>query len=237
MGRIVESRGVVRRSPYDREILSLAVPALGALAAEPLYVLVDTAIVGHLGHAAARGARDRGHAAQLELLDLQLPRLRDDRAGRPLGRRRAGGDGRPPGGAGAVARGRDRVPRGGGDRGARPGRRDPDGRARADRRTWRPPTCGSRSIGLRPCALIALAGQGYLRGVSNLRLPLIVVVVSNAVNVVLELLFVYGFDWGLAGLGVGHRHGPGRDGGPPSSSRCCARRRRTGGRAWRSCAR
>src|ERR1700754_2803688 len=27
----------------------LAVPALGALAAEPLYVLVDTAIVGHLG--------------------------------------------------------------------------------------------------------------------------------------------------------------------------------------------
>ena len=37
------------RSEYDREILKLAVPALGALAAEPLYVLVDTAIVGHLG--------------------------------------------------------------------------------------------------------------------------------------------------------------------------------------------
>src|ERR687897_142427 len=37
------------RSPHDREILRLAVPALGALAAEPLYVLVDTAIVGHLG--------------------------------------------------------------------------------------------------------------------------------------------------------------------------------------------
>jgi Na+-driven multidrug efflux pump len=34
---------------YDREILRLALPALGALAAEPLYVLVDTAIVGHLG--------------------------------------------------------------------------------------------------------------------------------------------------------------------------------------------
>ena len=37
------------RSPHDREILRLAIPALGALAAEPLYVLVDTAIVGHLG--------------------------------------------------------------------------------------------------------------------------------------------------------------------------------------------
>ncbi|MCU1379760.1 MAG: dinF, partial [Acidimicrobiales bacterium] len=33
----------------DREIFRLAVPALGALAAEPLYVLTDTAIVGHLG--------------------------------------------------------------------------------------------------------------------------------------------------------------------------------------------
>src|SRR5438445_812404 len=40
---------VLRRSPHDREILRLALPALGALAAEPLYVLVDTAIVGHLG--------------------------------------------------------------------------------------------------------------------------------------------------------------------------------------------
>jgi Na+-driven multidrug efflux pump len=39
----------VLRSRYDKEILRLAVPALGALAAEPLYVLVDTAIVGHLG--------------------------------------------------------------------------------------------------------------------------------------------------------------------------------------------
>src|ERR1700742_931125 len=32
-----------------RRLLTLAVPALGVLAAEPLYVLVDTAVVGHLG--------------------------------------------------------------------------------------------------------------------------------------------------------------------------------------------
>ena len=37
------------RSQYDREIVGLAVPALGALAAEPLYLLADTAMVGHLG--------------------------------------------------------------------------------------------------------------------------------------------------------------------------------------------
>ena len=34
---------------WDREILRLALPAFGALIAEPLYVLTDTAIVGHLG--------------------------------------------------------------------------------------------------------------------------------------------------------------------------------------------
>src|ERR671931_311961 len=39
----------LRRSVYDREILRPALPALGALAAEPLYLLADTAIVGHLG--------------------------------------------------------------------------------------------------------------------------------------------------------------------------------------------
>jgi putative MATE family efflux protein len=37
------------RMPRDGEILALALPALGALIAEPLYVLGDTAIVGHLG--------------------------------------------------------------------------------------------------------------------------------------------------------------------------------------------
>jgi putative MATE family efflux protein len=39
----------------DREILRLAVPALAALAAEPLYVLADTAVVGHIGPEALAG--------------------------------------------------------------------------------------------------------------------------------------------------------------------------------------
>ncbi|MEV0090540.1 MATE family efflux transporter [Streptomyces sp. NPDC050738] len=37
------------RRLHDREIISLAVPAFGALVAEPLFVMVDSAIVGHLG--------------------------------------------------------------------------------------------------------------------------------------------------------------------------------------------
>ncbi|MEU0374897.1 MATE family efflux transporter [Streptomyces sp. NPDC006283] len=38
-----------RRKLHDREIVALAVPAFGALVAEPLFVMVDSAIVGHLG--------------------------------------------------------------------------------------------------------------------------------------------------------------------------------------------
>ena len=39
----------------DRRILKLALPALGSLAVEPLYVLTDTAIVGRLGTAQLAG--------------------------------------------------------------------------------------------------------------------------------------------------------------------------------------
>ncbi|MFG2476386.1 MATE family efflux transporter [Streptomyces fagopyri] len=37
------------RRRHDREIVALAVPAFGALVAEPLFVMADSAIVGHLG--------------------------------------------------------------------------------------------------------------------------------------------------------------------------------------------
>ncbi|CCA56972.1 DNA-damage-inducible protein F, partial [Streptomyces venezuelae ATCC 10712] len=37
------------RRQHDREIVALALPAFGALVAEPLFLMVDSAIVGHLG--------------------------------------------------------------------------------------------------------------------------------------------------------------------------------------------
>ncbi|MFD9187815.1 MATE family efflux transporter [Streptomyces phaeochromogenes] len=43
------------RRRHDREIVALAVPAFGALIAEPLFLMVDTAIVGHLGTAQLAG--------------------------------------------------------------------------------------------------------------------------------------------------------------------------------------
>src|SRR6059036_1128222 len=45
----------VNRRQHDREIVALAVPAFGALVAEPLFVMADSAIVGHLGTAQLAG--------------------------------------------------------------------------------------------------------------------------------------------------------------------------------------
>ncbi|NJP51259.1 MATE family efflux transporter [Streptomyces sp. SBST2-5] len=43
------------RRQHDREIVTLAVPAFGALVAEPLFVMADSAIIGHLGTAQLAG--------------------------------------------------------------------------------------------------------------------------------------------------------------------------------------
>ena len=50
-----------------------------------------------------------------------------------------------------------------------------------------------------PFLLLALAGTGYLRGVQDTRTTLVIAVGANVVNVAVEVLFVYGFDWGVAG--------------------------------------
>jgi putative MATE family efflux protein len=54
-----------------------------------------------------------------------------------------------------------------------------------------------------PFAMVALGGQGFLRGVGSLRTPLLILVAANAANAVLEVLFVYGLGWGLAGSAWG----------------------------------
>ena len=54
-----------------------------------------------------------------------------------------------------------------------------------------------------PMWMIAAAGQGFLRGMGDLRTPLLILIAAHSVNVGLELLFVYGFGWGLAGSAWG----------------------------------
>ena len=81
----------VRLDATDRRIVRLAIPALGSLAVEPLYVLVDTAIVGRLGTAQLGGlalaasvlslvtaGRDPGtHGDDASTFDATRPTRRD----------------------------------------------------------------------------------------------------------------------------------------------------------------
>lgn len=186
---------------HDREILRLAVPALGALAAEPLYLLVDTAIVGHLGTpqlaALALAAAVLGAAVTLcNFLTYgttaQVARLHG------AGESQRAGEIAAQALWLALAIGivltitvvalADPLMALVGGHG-----HSADLAARYLRIS---------ALGL-PSALIALAAQGYLRGVGDLRSPLIVLVVANIINIVLELVFVYGLDWGLDGSAAG----------------------------------
>src|SRR6185436_3705094 len=54
-----------------------------------------------------------------------------------------------------------------------------------------------------PALLLTLAGTGYLRGVQDTRTTLVIAVSANALNLVLEVLFVFGFDWGIRGSAWG----------------------------------
>jgi putative MATE family efflux protein len=191
----------VRRSPYDAEIVRLALPALGALAAEPLYLLVDTAIVGHLGTPQlAALALAATVLSNLVALCIFLTYGTTARVTRLHG---AGQDAEAAAigpqalwlalAAGAVVAAVVAALAGplvhllGGEGHVA------DMAARYLR---------IASLGV-PMALVALAGQGWLRGMSDLRTPLVIVGVANVANVVLELLFVYGFHWGLDGSAWG----------------------------------
>lgn len=185
----------------DRRIAALALPALGALAAEPLYVLVDTAIVGHLGvDPLAALALAGGVLSAITVLCNFLEYGSTPRVGRLF----AAGDRDA-----AAAIGRQAVLLGvalgivlsvvaiavapvlvavmGGH-----------GRVKQLSVLY----LRLAAIGL-PCALVAVAAQGYFRGVARLRLPLVVLLAGNALNAVLELWFVYGLHWGIAGSAWG----------------------------------
>jgi putative MATE family efflux protein len=189
------------RSPHDREIVRLALPALGALAAEPLYVLGDTAIVGHLGRPqiAALGLAGTVLAGAFTIFNFLT-------YGTTAVVARASGAGRQDQAARlavqalwaslgigiALLIGCEIV--------AAPLLRGLGGHGRSGH--FALVYFRIAAVGL-PAALVALAGQGYLRGVSNLRRPLEIVVGANVVNLLLEVLFVYGFGWGIAGSAAG----------------------------------
>src|SRR5438477_4068695 len=183
IGAHYRRRPVRLRSSHDREILRLALPALGALAAEPLYILVDTAIVGHLGRPqiAALGLAGTILAGAFTIFNFltygttavvarAIGAGQQERAARlaaqALWVSLAIGLGLLVAGeavAGPVLRGLGAHGRSG---------------------HFAFVYFRIAAVGL-PAALVALAGQGYLRGVANMRRPLEIVVVANVANVAL----------------------------------------------------
>ncbi|HEX6425797.1 MAG TPA: MATE family efflux transporter [Acidimicrobiales bacterium] len=183
------------RSPYDREIARLALPAFGALIAEPLYVLTDTAIVGHLGTPQLGGLA----VASTILLTLYavfifLAYGTTAAVSRLLG----AGDEREAAhqavqslwlaaliGVGVVVTGLATAERLVDLMGA-------DGAVRANALVY----LRISLLGV-PAMLIVLAGTGYLRGLQDTRTPLVVAVATAGVNLVVEVVLIYGFDQGI----------------------------------------
>jgi putative MATE family efflux protein len=189
------------RSSHDRTILALALPALGALAAGPLYTLVDTAIVGHLGvrPLAALALAGTLLAAIVQLADFlsygttaQVARLHG--AGREA---EAGGVTAQALwlalGIGVLA-GIIVLLAAGPLLGVLGHGAGVHGRAELYIRIV--------AAGV-PATLVALAGEGCLRGLGDLRSPLRILVAANLANVVLEVVLVYGLHMGLAGSALG----------------------------------
>ena len=183
------------RHRHDREILRLAVPALGALVAEPLYVLADTAVVGHLGTDSLAGLAVASTALLVAYaVFIFLAYGTTAAVSRLLGAGRHGDAAHQAvqslwlaalvGVATAVV----------GLALAEPLLRllGAEGAVLAEGLTY----LRISLLGV-PAMLLVLAGTGYLRGLQDTRTPLVVAIASATANLVLELVLIYGLGFGI----------------------------------------
>ena len=184
-----------------REILRLAVPAFGALIAEPLFLLADAAIVGHLGVAQLAGVGLASAVLHTVVgLMVFLAYSTTPAVARAIG------NGQLPK---ALAAGRDGVWLAlllgvvlatAGFLAAEPlvDLMGASGEVRAfavDYLRWSMP-------GL-VAMLLIFAGTGVLRGLQDTRTPLLVAAAGFTLNVALNLFLVYGLQWSVAGSAIG----------------------------------
>ncbi len=181
----------------DRRIISLALPALGSLAVEPLYVLVDTAIVGRLGTQQLAGLAVAATVLSFVFIGSNfLTYGTTERVARNLG----AGDPVAAANAGVQAMWVSAIV------GvpiavvlfvaARPlssvfGASDEV----LDHATT---FLSISAVGV-PFVLITLASQGVLRGKSDYVTPLWILLGSNVANLLIELVLVFAFDLSVAG--------------------------------------
>ena len=185
----------------DREILRLAVPAFLALVAEPLFLLSDAAIVGHLGTPQLAGL---GVAAVILQTVVGLCVFLAYGTTASVARHLGAGDLRA-----ALAQGVDGI-----------WLAVVIGTVATVAGILTTPVLvaafhtGSEVtdhaetylaiafLGTTPL-LIMLAATGVLRGLQDTRTPLRVAVIGNALNIALNVLLVYGLDLGIAGSAIG----------------------------------
>ncbi|WP_282206354.1 MATE family efflux transporter [Kitasatospora fiedleri] len=189
------------RRRHDREILALAVPAFGALVAEPLFLMADSAIVGHLGTAQLAGLGVASAALTTVVGVFAFLAYATTAA---VARRIGAGDRRA-----AVQQGIDGIwlalvlsaglvvlilllaPQ-------------------AARLLGASATAGPHAVTyLRisalgvPAMLLVLAATGVLRGFQDTRTPLLVAIGGFTANLLLNLGLVYGAGLGVAGSAWG----------------------------------
>lgn len=185
----------------NRDILRLAIPALGALVAEPLFLIVDSALVGHLGVEPLAGLGIASAVLQtivglmVFLAYSTTPAVaRRFGAGDPSRAVSVGIDGMWLAlGIGAVLAlvGYLATPMLVGWFGASP--------VVAEQAEI---YLGISMWGL-PAMLVVFAATGLLRGMQNTVTPLWIAGLGFASNALLNWLFIYGFGWGIAGSAVG----------------------------------
>lgn len=183
-----------------RRVLGLAVPALGVLAAEPLYLLVDTAVVGRLG-AVALAALAVGGVVLVQV-STQLTFLSygtTARTARLYGAGRRGAAVAEGAQATWLALGIGLVLLVAGQLAAAP----------LVRLLAGPGEVADAALGwLRialfgaPFVLVTLAGNGWMRGVQDTARPLRYVLIGNGISAALCPVLVHGLGWGLDGSAV-----------------------------------
>ncbi|MFF8861949.1 MATE family efflux transporter [Streptomyces sp. NPDC015139] len=191
----------VTRRQHDREIVALAVPAFGALVAEPLFVMADSAIVGHLGTAQLAGL---GVASALLTTAVSVFVFLAYATTAAVARRVGAGD-LPA----AIRQGMDGIwlalllgsavialvlP-------LAPGIVELFG-ASSTAAPHATTYLRISALGI-PAMLVVLAATGVLRGLQNTRTPLYVAIAGFIANGALNAVLVYGAGLGIAGSAWG----------------------------------
>ncbi|BAC71997.1 MATE family efflux transporter [Streptomyces avermitilis] len=195
------ARPSAARRRHDREIVALAVPAFGALVAEPLFVMADSAIVGHLGTAQLAGL---GVASALLTTAVSVFVFLAYATTAAVARRVGAGDLRA-----AIRQGMDGIwlalllgavviavflP-------TAPAVVDLFG-ASETAAPYAITYLRISALGI-PAMLVVLAATGVLRGLQDTKTPLYVAVAGFVANAVLNVVLVYGAGLGIAGSAWG----------------------------------